>query len=782
MAKILRTRLIIRFLATIALILFSLRCLADGPVNQSFLDLVAQVQKAQQACPKATDGTYDPSCIIKLGPMYVALVDDTSTDQPIDSLNALASVLQDQRQRFQDIKLFIWKNLALLIAGKTAITDCLLQNALSSTASACAAASSLPAPQPPASPGATALSGTSASTAAATPASASGSGKPPAKTSCSGATAGAQLKTKTTLNNNIDADGKFSGTSDAAGSVRICLNDTVVAEIPVDSYGKFEGGTPATTKVDSGDKFVAQATDDTNYGPLSNEVTVGTCAKMGTGDPSAKPVLNAARAGDTKVSGTLANPDDAKKVTVRVCVDDREVAAPPLASKGQFSATLSSPLAQGQSVSAQQIVPATASKPATYGLASTIQVGAQGSDSNKAVAILIGGAEYAGYSAQAQTTDGFLNIFYQGPISPGGLGGWARIRLTSAPQQATNGVVSVISNPTGLTTYNYSNVGQVLDYVIGPSWKISSGWSIIGGFGAITPLSSQNVPVTFVAPGPGTNECSELVSRFSAKNGYQPALSLNTAKNPTSCLAGGYTDIAFSNQDRSNFLMKYGAGVRTWYPFGGCKDGGSGSSCSTAYAAVDATLGQDSSVTEGYLRGLVFKLDGILPIPTGSSSWLYLFGSTYTRLQRNQDLPPLILATPNPPVAVPLPSVIVLPLRQPNRDYYRLGVGLNINQLWCKAFGSGCTNSSQDAGSTNPAPAIKLAPTSGSVGTPVTITGVSLTQTTKVTFGGVAATKFSVNSDTEVTATVPTGAKTGKIAITTAGGVATSSGVFTVTQ
>lgn len=72
-------------------------------------------------------------------------------------------------------------------------------------------------------------------------------------------------------------------------------------------------------------------------------------------------------------------------------------------------------------------------------------------------------------------------------------------------------------------------------------------------------------------------------------------------------------------------------------------------------------------------------------------------------------------------------------------------------------------------------------PTSGPVGTGVTITGVSLTQATKVTFGGVAATTFTVNSDTQVTATVPTGAKTGKIVVTTAGGTATSSGTFTVT-
>ncbi len=72
-------------------------------------------------------------------------------------------------------------------------------------------------------------------------------------------------------------------------------------------------------------------------------------------------------------------------------------------------------------------------------------------------------------------------------------------------------------------------------------------------------------------------------------------------------------------------------------------------------------------------------------------------------------------------------------------------------------------------------------PTSGPVGTSVILTGVSLTQTLKITFGGVSATSFTVNSDTQVTVTVPAGAKSGKIAITTAGGSATSSGKFTVT-
>jgi hypothetical protein len=72
-------------------------------------------------------------------------------------------------------------------------------------------------------------------------------------------------------------------------------------------------------------------------------------------------------------------------------------------------------------------------------------------------------------------------------------------------------------------------------------------------------------------------------------------------------------------------------------------------------------------------------------------------------------------------------------------------------------------------------------PTSGVVGTSVTITGNSFTAATKVTFGGVAATSYKVIKDTQVDALVPTGAATGPIAVTTAGGTGTSTTSFTVT-
>ncbi|MFZ1008570.1 MAG: choice-of-anchor tandem repeat GloVer-containing protein, partial [Candidatus Sulfotelmatobacter sp.] len=67
------------------------------------------------------------------------------------------------------------------------------------------------------------------------------------------------------------------------------------------------------------------------------------------------------------------------------------------------------------------------------------------------------------------------------------------------------------------------------------------------------------------------------------------------------------------------------------------------------------------------------------------------------------------------------------------------------------------------------APFVESVPTSGKVGAAVIILGNNLTGATSVTFNGTAAT-FTVARRTEITATVPTGATTGAIEVTTAKG------------
>jgi len=82
---------------------------------------------------------------------------------------------------------------------------------------------------------------------------------------------------------------------------------------------------------------------------------------------------------------------------------------------------------------------------------------------------------------------------------------------------------------------------------------------------------------------------------------------------------------------------------------------------------------------------------------------------------------------------------------------------------------------------TVPAPTItSFTPTNGQSGATVTITGTDFTGATAVTLNGVAITGFTVVNGTTITFTVPAGATSGAIAVTTASGTATSTGTFTV--
>jgi hypothetical protein len=167
------------------------------------------------------------------------------------------------------------------------------------------------------------------------------------------------------------------------------------------------------------------------------------------------------------------------------------------------------------------------------------------------------------------------------------------------------------------------------------------------------------------------------------------------------------TNIAFSPIDRSSFLLKYAVGARLIFR----EHSGSSMRCSSRAAndhpydtltngpcvrdLVDLTVGQDQAITGGYWRRFVFKSDLILPI---AQTGIYFFGTAAIRIRPNQDLPPLILAsTPissgtssatSGTVTVPSPSVFVLPLKQSDRDFYRIGIAIDLSKVLTKLYSS----------------------------------------------------------------------------------------------
>lgn len=77
-------------------------------------------------------------------------------------------------------------------------------------------------------------------------------------------------------------------------------------------------------------------------------------------------------------------------------------------------------------------------------------------------------------------------------------------------------------------------------------------------------------------------------------------------------------------------------------------------------------------------------------------------------------------------------------------------------------------------------PFVETLPTSGTVGAHVKILGTNLTGATSVTFNGIASV-FTVVSGSEITTTVPTGATTGTVEVTTSGSTLKSNKKFRVT-
>jgi uncharacterized repeat protein (TIGR03803 family) len=76
-------------------------------------------------------------------------------------------------------------------------------------------------------------------------------------------------------------------------------------------------------------------------------------------------------------------------------------------------------------------------------------------------------------------------------------------------------------------------------------------------------------------------------------------------------------------------------------------------------------------------------------------------------------------------------------------------------------------------------PVVEILPAIRRAGGPILILGSSLTGTTAVNFNGTAS-AFTVVSDTEITTTVPTGATSGFVTVTTPSGTISSIKVFQV--
>jgi len=343
--------------------------------------------------------------------------------------------------------------------------------------------------------------------------------------------------------------------------------------------------------------------------------------------------------------------------------------------------------------------------------------------------IFLGGIEQADLSAQSSVTEGFYDLFLREPFNDHGTSIWFRSRYLGAPSSSsTQNVVAAATNPTGtLTASNLPQSVTAIDYTVGFQFhdfyfgaiKGKTSVTPILGIGATTPLSASTVVSGFAVPANGTNECDQLHQRFTTQNGYSPALppsgvydskgdigcvvQPNTTNTSTGASPGTQiTAIGFSNEDRSSFLLKWGAGVRIMDRWGvdtTDKTTACDSENGCTRLTADFAIGQDQAITGGLLRHFVLKADAVIPI---RSTGVSFFAAADNRLEHNATLSPLILSpvtlatntststctASSTTVCYPTSSVFILPFKQQNRDYYRIGIGIDAVKILTKLFTS----------------------------------------------------------------------------------------------
>ena len=98
-------------------------------------------------------------------------------------------------------------------------------------------------------------------------------------------------------------------------------------------------------------------------------------------------------------------------------------------------------------------------------------------------------------------------------------------------------------------------------------------------------------------------------------------------------------------------------------------------------AQLDVGIGQNEFVTGGKLKGPVMRIDGFFPLPYDGLKFINIFGTAMMRPGHSVIGIPLLLQPAPEGTVVPAANVGLVALPQPNRDYYRVGFGIDLMSL-----------------------------------------------------------------------------------------------------
>ena len=295
------------------------------------------------------------------------------------------------------------------------------------------------------------------------------------------------------------------------------------------------------------------------------------------------------------------------------------------------------------------------------------------------------GFEQAGASAASGTQKFFFNEYLSVPFpvkqkldkdfGPR-VRVWGDVRITSVPQQISSTVGTfAVAFPKQIADLKVNEVAQGAEFLAGVEVRLLGLSDLLPSFaektkqkfslhlifsgGAITPLTPKDTLEVFsIAPGTLAPEQRNRLETL-----YPQVI--------------GKTEVAFVTVDRDRFFRQWYGGFRfkTHY------FNENGEALARFPAILDITYGQNESVTGGRVRGGVLRLEGFYPLPYDGARFLYLFGTAMLKPSRTKISDPLLLQPPDLDIKVPSAQVAMVTVPQVNRDYYRIGVGIDFIEL-----------------------------------------------------------------------------------------------------
>jgi hypothetical protein len=246
---------------------------------------------------------------------------------------------------------------------------------------------------------------------------------------------------------------------------------------------------------------------------------------------------------------------------------------------------------------------------------------------------------------------------------------WGTVRVTSVPQQLTAPVGQFAAQfAQEVSKVKVNEVAQAIEFLAGGEIRLTKKWINFGSFDGKT---TNKFNLSFIFGGGAitpTNprDTLEVFKIFPGAAGLPE-------------IPAGKEFIAFVSPDRDRFFRQFYAGFRAHGYYFDYKN--PDIPLKRYPATLDVTFGMNESVTGGRLRGGVLRLEGFYPLPYNELEFVNLFGTAIIKPTRTRIQDPLILEPAPSGTTVPASNVFLVTVPQINRDYYRVGVGIDVISL-----------------------------------------------------------------------------------------------------